>query len=72
MLDTVGVIFGKLGHAIMPYSTTILHLITCLLASYDRLLDQREQVCIKCEGCILHFCIFIGAVDLYDTAAILV
>ncbi|XP_071791922.1 small subunit processome component 20 homolog isoform X2 [Asterias amurensis] len=50
MLDTIGMIFSKLGLAIAPYATTILHLITSLLASYDRLLDQREQIQVYAVG----------------------
>ncbi|XP_022111823.1 small subunit processome component 20 homolog [Acanthaster planci] len=44
MLDTIGVIFSKLGHRIAPFATSILHLVTTLLASYAKLLDQRSQI----------------------------
>ncbi|XP_071486938.1 small subunit processome component 20 homolog [Diadema antillarum] len=43
-LDTIGVIFSKLGHLIDPYLSLLLGIITCAVASYNTLLLQRNEL----------------------------
>ncbi|XP_063970096.1 small subunit processome component 20 homolog [Lytechinus pictus] len=50
MLDTIGVIFSKLGHLMDSYRPLLFRLITCAVASYNLLLSRRDELQLFCRN----------------------
>lgn len=48
MLNTVDIVFKKLGHLLESYLPSLLHIVVCILAQCTVILQRREEVHPRC------------------------